>query len=49
MADTTAPAEEVTTVETPTEKSGCGSAVGFGVAAVLMVAAAAVVLKKREE
>ncbi len=47
--DTTAPTEDVTTAETPDDKAGCGSAIGFGVAAVLMAAAAAVALKKKEE
>ena len=47
--ETKAPAEDVTTtVQTPDEKGGCGSVVGFGMTAVLMVAAAAVVLKKKE-
>ncbi len=47
-ADTAAPAEDVTTAETPDDKGGCGSVVGFGVTAVLMAAAAAVALKKKE-
>ena len=49
--ETTAPADETAPVtdetDKPTEK-GCGSAVGFGVAAILTAAAAAVAQKKRD-
>ena len=50
-ADTEAPTDDVTEAPTdePTEKKGCGSVVGFGVVAVLMAAAAAVALKKKDE
>ena len=49
VVETKAPAEDVTTTaQTPDEKGGCGSVVGFGVTAVLMAAAAAVALKKKE-
>ena len=47
--ETKAPAEGVTTtVQTPDEKGGCGSVVGFGAVAVLMAGAAVVALKKKE-
>ena len=46
--ETKAPAEDVTTAEAPDDKGGCGSVMGFGVAAVLMAAAAAVALKKEK-
>lgn len=47
--ETKAPVEDVTTTaQTPDEKGGCGSVVGFGMTAVLMAAAAAVVMKKKE-
>ena len=46
---TTAPADESTEAPTePAEKKGCGSAMGFGVAAVLTAMAAAVALKKKD-
>ena len=49
VVETKAPAEDVTTTaQTPDEKGGCGSVVGFGAVAVLMAAAAAVVMKKKE-
>jgi hypothetical protein len=38
-----------TTVQTPDEKGGCGSVVGFGAVAVLMAVAAAVAMKKKDE
>lgn len=47
--DTTAPAEDVTTAEAPDDKGGCGSVMGFGVAAVLMAAAVALKKEKRRE
>jgi hypothetical protein len=48
--ETKAPVEDVTTtVQTPDEKGGCGSVIGFGMTAVLMAVAAAVALKKKEE
>lgn len=48
--ETKAPVEDVTTTaQTPDEKGGCGSVVGFGMTAVLMAAAAAVVMKKKDE
>ena len=47
--ETKAPVEDVTTtVQTPDEKGGCGSVVGFGVVAVLTAMAAAVAMKKKE-
>ena len=47
--ETKAPAEGVTTtVQTPDEKGGCSSVVGFGMTAVLMAGAAVVALKKKE-
>ena len=49
VVETKAPAEDVTTTaQTPDEKGGCGSVVGFGMTAVLMAGAAVVVLKKKE-
>ena len=46
---TTAPADESNEAPTePAEKKGCGSAMGFGVAAVLTAMAAAVALKKKD-
>ena len=46
---TTEPADESTEAPTePAEKKGCGSAMGFGVAAVLTAMAAAVALKKKD-
>jgi len=47
-ADTNAPSEDVTTAQPLDETGGCSSAVGFGVTAVLMAMAAAVVLRRRE-
>ena len=52
------PTEEETTTEAPTntdapssapEDSGCGSAIGFGVAGLLTTMAAAVALKKKKD
>ena len=52
-ADTEAPTDAPDVTEAPTdapdEKKGCGSVIGFGAVAVLMAAAAAVVLKKKDE
>ena len=48
--ETTAPEENTTEAptDTPVEKKGCGSAMGFGAVAILSAMAAAVALKKKD-
>ena len=47
--DTAAPVEDVTTSETPAEKSGCGAVVGIGAITVMTAMAVAVALRKKDE